>query len=144
MSKNRMPYERVWKTRKLLADTFPSAFKGFGAPKPPLKVGIFKDVKRELPELSARALEAALNDYTSGPSYLREVKVGTPRVDITGAPAGEVTADQASYAKERWGVVIQQRKARRAARAVAETTAGGQAAPQQIQQVEYEEGVPSA
>lgn len=144
MTKNRIPYERVWKTRELLVETFPGAFKGFKEPKPPLKVGIYLDIKRVLPELSNKALSAALADYTGGPSYLKQVKAGAPRIDLEGKPAGEVLPSQAAYAKERKAIVNQQRAARRKAPTVAESSADGQTAPQQIQQHQAEEGALSA
>ena len=89
--------------RALLAAHFPACFVPKGAPtKQPLKIGIYRDIRARLPELAARRLTAALNDYTKGAKYWTALVEGAVRIDLDGNPAGEVSADEAAHARTLW------------------------------------------
>ncbi|HYA74527.1 MAG TPA: ProQ/FINO family protein [Roseiarcus sp.] len=98
-------------TRELLAAEFPRLFRASGADKPPLKVGVAADILAAMPEIGALRLALALEDYTQGPTYLRNLAEGAPRLDLNGAPCGLVTRAQAEHAASRM-----KRFARRTAR----------------------------
>lgn len=72
----------------------------FNLAKPqPLKRGIRHDIHAELPaEFSHQAIHKALWVYTQSPDYLKSIVAGRPRIDLTGAPAGTVTAAEAAHA----------------------------------------------
>jgi ProP effector len=74
---------------------YPEAFFPRGLAVKPLKVGISNDIPAELP---ARKF---LSAYTSHPRYLVALQAGAARIDLTGAPAGDVTEEQAAHAVER-------------------------------------------
>jgi ProP effector len=63
----------------------------------PLKLGIHHDLLAL--DCDAKTLRAALGKYTNNPGYLRNCQTGTPRIDLNGDVAGEVTADEAAHAK---------------------------------------------
>ena len=92
---------RIAETRELLATQFPLCFQPKGQPKLPLKLGIFIDIRRALPQLGRVQLGLALSDYTRGPTYLEALQEGADRVDLQGGVAGQVSAAHAAYAKAR-------------------------------------------
>jgi sRNA-binding protein len=87
--------------RKLLADRFPKCFAPKGAQKMPVVVGIHRKIKQELPDLSMGRIHRAIANYVGGPTYLRNVVEGAPRVDLDGSPAGKVSAASQAYSTER-------------------------------------------
>lgn len=89
------------RTRDILAHRFPAAFKGRGESKTPLKIGIDRDILAAMPELGDRRIVLALQDYTFGPTYLSNLHAGAPRIGLDGAPAGEVSAEEAAHAEDR-------------------------------------------
>jgi sRNA-binding protein len=99
---------RAAEVRRILTERFPLAFMPKGASKPPLKVGTYGDVRVAAPDLTSKDVRLALNDYTGGATYLRNVIVGAVRIDLNGESAGTVTEDQAAHAAgrlkrfERW------------------------------------------
>ena len=88
-------------TRELLVKTYPNCFAGKGKPKRPLAVGIFEDILNQFPEIGFKRLQEALDDYTSGPTYLKSIVDGAERVRLDGSCLGVVTAGQAQHAKHR-------------------------------------------
>jgi ProP effector len=90
--------------RQILCERFPLAFRGRGANKPPLKIGIGHDVQLAMPELPPIALVAALRDYASGPTYCRNLTAGAQRIGLDGEPAGQVSAAEADQAAFRMAV----------------------------------------
>lgn len=109
----RYPYATIANVRTMLVEQFPNAFKGFKEPKKPLKVGIYNDIRKVMPELSGKTLHAVLADYTGGPTYLEGLKAGRQRVGLDGHPAGEVTPNTEIYAQQRAEHIRQQREMRR-------------------------------
>jgi sRNA-binding protein len=55
--------------RRILVDRF-SVFRPKGTAKLPLKIGIYKDIRRAAPDLSIREVNKALANYTRGPTHL--------------------------------------------------------------------------
>lgn len=101
-----VPRSRIKReTRAALVDLFPAAFAPKGAEKKPLKIGIDRDIKRACPQFTREALRLALGDYTGGPTYLRHLVIGTPRVGLDGEAEGWVTEDQAIEAKARLATI---------------------------------------
>ncbi|MDR6953828.1 ProP effector [Ancylobacter sp. 3268] len=88
-------------TREQLAQRFPRCFMPKGAPKLPLKIGIYHDLKLAAPDISSRRLHLALRDYTGGPTYLAALREGAHRLGLDGWPDGIVSADQAADARRR-------------------------------------------
>lgn len=71
----------------------------------PLKVGIHLDIFERYPEISHRIVRSFLTNYAYSKRYLEALSVRTPRVDLDGNEAGEVTEEQAISAQEvleRW------------------------------------------
>lgn len=90
------------RVRAVLAERFPLCFAPKGAPgKRPLKIGIGLDVALALPELSRHSIAVALEDYTWGPTYLAGMTTGAERIDLDGAPCGEVSETEAHHARAR-------------------------------------------
>jgi sRNA-binding protein len=89
------------KTRELLVEKFPGCFAPGKAPKKPLKLGIFDDIRAALPDLAGSRISKALRSYTNGPTYLNSIVENAARIDLAGKPAGKVTADEAADAARR-------------------------------------------
>ncbi|WP_371346509.1 ProQ/FINO family protein [Ancylobacter sp. IITR112] len=87
-------------TRALLAERFPRCFAPKGEPKRPLKLGIHNDLRAAVPDISRRLIRIALDDYTTGNSYLRAMAAGAARLDLDGWPAGEVSITHAKLARQ--------------------------------------------
>lgn len=84
----------------LLVEKFPECFSAEG-PAKPLKVGIFQDLAEKLADdeaVSKTRLRQALRHYTSSWRYLKSIKQGSHRVDLTGSQVAEIDQEQADYA----------------------------------------------
>jgi ProP effector len=84
-----------------LQKRFPNAFPKNPAPKLPLKVGIFEDLVVHAKELSLSEAELrdAIKTWCRGSRYWKCLVEGAARVDLTGAEAGKVTAQEAAGAQ---------------------------------------------
>lgn len=85
----------------LLANKFPLCFSVEGQAKP-LKVGIFQEIAEQLTEednVSKTRLRQVLRHYTSSWRYLKSIKVGAQRVDLSGESVAEIDQEQAEHAK---------------------------------------------
>ncbi|XQW86657.1 RNA chaperone ProQ [Thalassotalea piscium] len=85
-----------------LVEKFPACFSLEG-PVKPLKVGIFQELAEQLKDdetVSKTRLRQALRHYTSSWRYLKAIKLGAFRVDITGAEVAEIDQAQAEYASK--------------------------------------------
>lgn len=85
-----------------LVEKFPGCFSLEG-PVKPLKVGIFQELAEQLADdetVSKTRLRQALRHYTSSWRYLKSIKLGAFRVDITGAEVAEIDQAQADYANK--------------------------------------------
>ena len=103
-----------------LRRAFPEMISRLDVPKRrPLKIGIAKDIQTRLLEVPAEVIGHAMRIYCSDRRYLAGLIAGAPRVDLTGAWCGEVTADEASSAKKRLETGLRRTEARRAAREAA-------------------------
>ena len=89
---------RIMQTRSILVERFPLAFMPRGAPKIPLKVGIFNDLIGRCPDIHRRALKSAMWDYCRGPKYLAGLLYKADRIDLDGCMAGSVTDKEAEQA----------------------------------------------
>lgn len=84
-----------------LQKRFPIAFPKNPAPKLPLKIGIFEDLVAHAKELSLSEAELrdAIKTWCRGSRYWKCLVEGAARVDLTGAEAGKVTAQEAAGAQ---------------------------------------------
>jgi sRNA-binding protein len=82
---------------------------------PPLKVGICEEVIAQHPELSRHRIKRLLKEYTRHELYWSTLKAGTPRIELDGNAAGEVTLEDEQHA-----LIQMARMARRAAAREAE------------------------
>ncbi|MEX3527446.1 MAG: ProQ/FinO family protein [Burkholderia sp.] len=96
---------------------FPATFPKSPAPKLPLKIGIFKDLVAHTAELGLdeARLRDAIKEWCRGSRYWACLVEGAKRVDLSGAEAGDVTAQQAAGAVR----LDQARRSRAAAKAKA-------------------------
>jgi ProP effector len=83
-----------------LAAAFPATFKLDPTLVRPVKLGI-KDEVVAHSDVSRRRISAALRSYCNSVHYLRASTEGAMRIDLTGEPAGTVTATEARHATER-------------------------------------------
>lgn len=89
--------EAIWPLQK----HFPLAFPVNPAPKVPLKEGILKDAEQhlELLGLTLEQLKLGISTWCQGTRYWKSMVENASRLDLTGQPAGVVTASQALHAK---------------------------------------------
>lgn len=111
--------ESIAAVRQRLHEAHPRAFKGKGAAKVPLAIGIDKAIRAAHPDLTRKVVGAVLRDYTRGPTYLAAEVEGVARVDLDGNPVGEVTAEQAEWARSKLAKRVERIAAQRARRAAA-------------------------
>jgi len=90
--------EAIWPLQK----HFPLAFPVNPAPKVPLKEGILKDAEQhlELLGLTSLQLKLGISTWCRGARYWASMVENAPRLDLSGKPAGLVTATQAMHAKQ--------------------------------------------
>ncbi len=74
----------------------------------PLKIGIHEDLAQN-ESLPDHWIRRALAGYVRSPRYLRVLKTGAVRMDLTGNNAGFVTEEEAGHAKDQLETIRQQR-----------------------------------
>jgi ProP effector len=102
----------------------------------PLAIGIHKQLLERKPDLDKNKVRVALHGHTASSRYLKVLMEGTPRLDLDGQPAGEVTAEQQEVAvktlRDRIKLVKERQKAEEAQRKANEEAAIRQAKLQQL------------
>ncbi|MGN6083360.1 ProQ/FinO family protein [Trinickia sp.] len=95
------PVDPVVRVIGTLQKRFPAAFPKNPAPKVPLKVGILADLLAQAAELqlSEAQIRDAVSTWCRGSRYWACLTDGAARVDLSGAPAGTVTARDAAFAR---------------------------------------------
>ncbi len=95
------PVDPVVRVIGKLQKRFPTAFPKNPAPKVPLKVGILADLIAQASDLQLTEAEIreAVSTWCRGNRYWACLTDGAARVDLTGAPAGVVTARDAAFAR---------------------------------------------
>ena len=95
------PVDPVVITISRLQKLFPQAFPKKPANKLPLKLGIHKDLyeQAETLKLTQAEIKEAVKTWCQGSRYWACMVEGAPRLDLSGTPAGEVTAAEAQHAK---------------------------------------------
>jgi sRNA-binding protein len=88
----------------------------------PLKVGIYQDIRDLFPEIDPAIVSIAMRIYCSDRRYLACLIADAPRVDLTGACCGEVTADEAIRARNYLEYILRRAEAGKAAKEAAKTT----------------------
>jgi sRNA-binding protein len=103
---------------RALSARHPLAFPCRGI-RPPLKVGVLRDISKDLPEgVSRTRVRLFLSMWTASTAYLIGVSKGRPRVCLEGLPAGEVDASHVAEAAAR----LAERRARAAERRATKST----------------------
>jgi len=97
------PPPEILATFSWLIKTFPKLFSQSAALKQ-LKIGIFDDIvaAKKASRPSRQWLKRTLRYYTGSPHYLALQTAGTPRFDLDGQVAGEITDLQAIHAVKRF------------------------------------------
>lgn len=95
------PVDPVVRVIGKLQKRFPAAFPKNPAPKVPLKVGILADLVAQASDLqlSEAEIREAVSTWCRGSRYWACLTDGAARVDLSGAPAGTVTARDAAFAR---------------------------------------------
>lgn len=95
------PVDPVVRVIGTLQKRFPAAFPKNPAPKVPLKVGILADLLAQAADLqlSEAQIRDAVSTWCRGSRYWACLTDGAARVDLSGAPAGTVTARDAAFAR---------------------------------------------
>lgn len=121
------PVDPVVRIIGKLQRRFPAAFPKNPAPKVPLKIGILADLLAHAAELSLSEAEIrdAVSTWCRGTRYWACLVEGAARVDLTGAPAGEVTARDAAFARNKGRHAPKQRRKSDAAPAAENAAAAG-------------------
>ena len=102
-----------------LSEEFPQAFI-HGKDKKPLILGVHKLVlahfqEHDITKFSNKLIRNSISFYTSRPSYLTQCRCGAPRINLDGSDSTQkVTAEQASYAKQKFHQVRQAQKQKKA------------------------------
>ncbi|MGN6667064.1 MAG: ProQ/FinO family protein [Trinickia sp.] len=95
------PVDPVVRVIGKLQKRFPAAFPKNPAPKVPLKVGILADLMAQAADLqlSEAEIREAVSTWCRGSRYWACLTDGAARVDLSGEPAGAVTARDAAFAR---------------------------------------------
>src|SRR5215470_1179630 len=104
----------------LLAELYPRCF--CRTNRRPLKIGVCEEVISQHPEMSRHRIKRLLKTYTQCSEYWSTLTAGTPRIDLDGNVAGEVTATDEADAKRK----IAKEARRVAAEAIEDGSAAGQ------------------
>ncbi|MCL1078483.1 RNA chaperone ProQ [Parashewanella spongiae] len=110
--------EKLTDTNAILAylyESFPQCFIAEGEVKP-LKIGLFQDLAEKLADeskVSKTQLRVALRRYTSSWRYLKSIKAGAVRVDLSGEPCGELEEEHIAHAQKSLKESQERAKARR-------------------------------
>ncbi|KPM81191.1 hypothetical protein AOG28_05450 [Cobetia sp. UCD-24C] len=99
------PHALLKQWYKRYPDTF---FKGHTRP---LKIGIHIELLENEP-WDDKLVRRALAGYVHLPRYLKAVRAGTQRVDLSGQSVGAVTEDEARHARQQLDELTRQQKAR--------------------------------
>ncbi|SPT67978.1 ProP effector [Anaerobiospirillum thomasii] len=105
-------FEHINEALELLYTHFPKCFIKEGNAKP-LKIGILDDLKNRIGDIEGMSISkarAAVRLYTTRLRYYYCVKEGEDRIDLDGNAVEKVTAEHASYAKERFDEINAKRK----------------------------------
>jgi ProP effector len=120
----------------LLAELYPRCF--CSTNRRPLQIGVCEEVISQHPEMSRHRIKRPLKTYTQSPEYWSTLTAGTPRIDLAGDVAGEVTAADEEDAKRK----IAKEARRAAAKAIEDRKVAGQPAPKPV--AEHQNPTPEA
>ena len=83
----------------LLTELYPRCF--CSTNRRPLKIVVCEEVISQHPEMSRHRIKRLLRKYTQSPKYWLALTAGTPRIDLAGNVAGQVTAADEEDAKRK-------------------------------------------
>lgn len=92
-----------------LAKLYPNCF---CEPRRPLKIGIREDIAARHPDLRPGLIASALRTYTRSVGYWSALRAGTPRIDLDGNIAGEVTIEDEQDAQRKIAKAVRRAAAR--------------------------------
>jgi ProP effector len=95
-----------------LAELFPNCFFRENHLRRPLKIGIRDDIFTRQTGLRPGLIESTLSMYARSVSYWMTLKVGTPRIDLDGNVAGEVTIEDEQGAQRKIAKAARRAKAK--------------------------------
>ena len=123
----------------LLAELYPRCF--CSANRRALKIGVCEEVISQHPEMSRRRIKRLLRKYTQSPKYWLALTGGTPRIDLEGNLAGQVTAADEEDAKRK----IAKEARRAAAKAIEDRKVADQPAAEPVAKcAEQQNPIPDA
>jgi sRNA-binding protein len=100
----------VRQVRKFLVERYPLTFQDRAISKRPLALTIRRDVIAAHPDIDSELIVRALKDYCGGPTYLRSIVAGVPRINLLGCSEGFVTRHHERHAKARLRDMARYRK----------------------------------
>ena len=115
MSKHKLTAEEIEALRALWARLMQAHPAAFSAPPRPLKIGIGADVLAAHPDIEPRMLGHVMRRWCGRPSYLKALMRADVRVDLSGAAAGEVSAEQKVDAEKRLKIATERGRKKHAA-----------------------------
>jgi ProP effector len=121
-----MSTKQLIRTIAELAGRFPAFV--VGKQRPPLKLGIHRDLAAAAPDMDAGRLGRALRWYVNGKHYMAGMTEGAVRIGLDGTRAGIVTAIEAQHARGRLNAM----RRRHAKAAATPMTAAAPAAPKVV------------
>lgn len=98
---NKYQRQRAEEVREILVANFPLCFMPKGEPKKPLAIGLHVRIQDRMPELSRDEVAWAMQDYTSGATYLKAMVAGAARLNLDGEAEGAVDEEAAAVAARR-------------------------------------------
>ena len=109
------PYtlEQLDAFRAVLVERWPLVFFVHGANKVPLKIGIHKDIMRELPDVPKSLVRWTLHVYTMKLRYALGVMSDKHRYDLNGVPAGLVNKKDLHNAQCQYVAIMKRMEAYR-------------------------------
>jgi sRNA-binding protein len=99
--------------RALLNERFPKAFPGEAEPRPPLAVGIHKQIRDAMPDWANHDVFWFMRKWTERWRYLEALQAGAWRVDLEGKPVHQVAQKDQAHAQ----LILEKRAKKRAATA---------------------------
>jgi len=120
-----------------LAELFPHCFFRQNLRRP-LKIGIREDIMARAPDIPRGLIVASLKAYTRCVPYWLTLKAGTPRIDLDGNVAGEVTIEDEAHAQRK----ITQAAGRAAANAIEGRNAADQLAKPVMERAGQQNPIP--
>ena len=103
---------RYHSVRSILHEAFPAAFPARGQPCQPLRIGVHNDVLNAGLPLTRNDVRYFFRCWCNRPEYLRLIREGANRINLTGQPVDKVTREHAARAHK----LLADKRSKRSAR----------------------------